>query len=128
MKYQIVAVVDAENLGAAITAIQPHLSDPLQVAPVTPPPVSETIPATRRERRDRPQSQTPAGMAVVELLRTGPCSIREIGEHLATINLSPNTASPVVSKLQQEGLAERFFTSLNGVRTAMAKLRAPAAA
>lgn len=114
MKYQIVAVVDAESLGSAITAIQPHLSDPLQVAPIV---VDTVQPRRVRDPRSETASQTRCGRAALDALRTGPCTLIEVSSHLEHRGFSQNSSSPILSKLIQEGLVVRGHTSLNGAPT-----------
>lgn len=124
MKYQIVAVVDAENLGAAITAIQPHLSDPLQVAPVAAPEPA----APQKVRRDGPAHLTRCGATAVEALRTGPCTLLEVSKYLEERDFSQNSSSPILSKLIQERMVVRGQTSLNGVPTKIYSLTEAGAA
>lgn len=120
MKYQLIVQVEADALGEAITSITPLIVAQRAVlgtiSEIASPPES----TGRRKRdasRDTPTSQTRLGKLVLELLRTGPCTVEEISEHLREHRFASTSVSPVTSKLVAEGLVDRYTTSLNGKTT-----------
>lgn len=125
MRYIITAIVEAERLGEAITAIQPTLAAPIQVA-------AEPTPLPTRQKRDSkgdaPASTTRLGKLTLETLRTGYCTTQEIGEVLAGQGFAAGSASPILSKLIKENLVERTRTLLNGTQTVVYRLRPAASA
>lgn len=127
--YNLNLRVAEDALGETITAITSLIGAGLVVLGTIEPIVE--LPAKQPRKKQTggtsPAEQTRLGRVVLDALKTGQCSIQEIGEEITKHGFSANSVSPICSKLIKDNLIERDYTLLNGVRTTVFRLRHAAA-
>ena len=118
-QFTLMLTVAEDALGETITAVTPLIVAQRVVLGTIAPVIEEPAPVRQRRdsSQDTPASQTRLGRLVLGFLERGPCTVAELSAHLAETRFSPNSASPILSKLISEDLVCRYDTSLNGVQT-----------
>lgn len=127
--FTLTLTVAEDALGETITAVTPLIvAQRVVMGPIAPLVEPEPAPEPRKkkERRETPVAETRLGKIVLELLKTGPCTVEEIAEHLREHRFASTSVSPVTSKLVAEGLVDRYTTSMNGRTTRAYRLVARA--
>lgn len=96
MIYIISVQVNATDLGAAITAIQPFVKGAIQMEPL-----GEKIVRTREIMKTK---DTRLGKIILDALKTGSATANELGLLIAEQGFAKGSISPTLSRLRQDEL------------------------